>query len=383
MDVVGVIGMARSSRLRRRVMNILDSRTNRQGISARSAVAAAAVALAAVVPLSCVRLAQQGTAAAPAIKAPPPQTSSTAVAMQPTPRPVESPDTESAALGTPLPTRTVRVLVLDNASGKPIEGANVEFANLTKVDKFKTNTRGEVDLELHNGLDPVIDIWLSHYINKRVRWRVESGDPPPTEYTIGLDPVSSIGGKVLDDAGKPIAGANVEIYVNGTMENVGSFYVAGPWTNRAVVTEADGTWHFDRTPPHAESIKVAAWDYQHLDGDYFFLKPFTPVSALRDKTAVLTLPRGVAVSGTVVDPFSGRPIPNATLAFGADQSASNKIPPLTTRGDGTFSLSVRPGTRLFLTATAARYRPEVHEEVVGDKPVSIEFDLSPLHFVGE
>ena len=285
--------------------------------------------------------------------------------------------------GTPLPTRTVRIVVLDNSSGQPIGNANVDCQNIPKDVELKTDPHGQVDVELRGGIDPIISAWCTGYINQRVRWRIESGGPPPAEYTLRLDPVSSIGGKVVDDAGKPIAGANVEIYVNGTMENVGSLFVEGPWTNRAVVTAADGTWHFDRIPLHADSIRVAAWDYQHLDGGYFFLKPYTPVAALRDKTAIITLARGVPVTGTVVNPFSGNPVPHATISFGADPSASNKIPPITTKDDGTFSVAVRPGSRLYLTAGASLFRPEVHEQVMGDKPLSLEFDLSPLHFQGE
>jgi hypothetical protein len=83
----------------------------------------------------------------------------------------------------------------------------------------------------------------------------------------------------------------------------------------------------------------------------------------------------------VLNPFTGKAIPNATITFGADQSVSNKIPPLTADADGTFSLGVRPGAKLLMTVSAAGYRPEVHEEVVGDKPEALEFDLSPIHFV--
>lgn len=282
----------------------------------------------------------------------------------------------------PLPTRTIRVIVLDHATGQPLEGANVDVPVIDKPE-MKTDAHGRVEFVVHDGLDPIIDVWRTQYINKRVRWEIKSGEPPPTEYTVRLDPVSSIGGKVVDDAGQPIAGANVEIYVNGRMEDEGALYVEWPWINRAVVTAADGTWHFDRIPPDTKSIKVAAWDYHHLGSDYFFLRPYTPVAALRDKTAVLTLPRAVAVEGSVVDPFSGKPIPRATITFGPDQSVSNKIPPITADEQGKFKLGVRPGTKLFLTASAPNCRPEVHEEVAGDKPMSIEFDLSPAHFVVE
>ena len=383
----GAIAMARSSGLRQRVVNILDARTNRRAVSARAALVATAVALAAVVPLSCAQLGQRGTAAAPpaqttpSAQATPPRPARPAVAARPATQPIDLPATEPNSLGTPLPTRTIRVIALDNATGQPLKDANVDYVNIPEDGRVKTDARGQATLVLRDGADPIISVWLSHYINQRIRWRLQSGEPPPADYVFRLDPVSPIGGKVVDDAGQPVAGANVEIYINGKMDNVGAFFIEWPWINRAVVTAADGTWSFDRVPPDVTSIKVAAWDYHHLESDYFLLKPYTPVSALRTKTAVLTLPRGVDVTGTVLNPFTGQAIPNATITFGADQSVSNKIPPLTAGADGKFSLGIHPGAKLFMTASAGGYRPEVHEEVVGEKPETLEFDLSPIHFV--
>lgn len=357
----GAIAMARSSGLRQRLTDILNSHVNRRAMSARLVGLAAMMILAAGIPLSCVQLGAknqtkpaQAVAAAPSAK---PQ----AV------REVATPTTQAA--------RILHLTVVNAETGAPVQGAGVNYG-MGGPDIATTDAQGHADVPMGGGA--TISVWCSHYINHRLTW--EHG--VPSEYTYRLDPASSIGGKVVDDAGQPVEGANVEIYVNGSGTHNGDEFIEMPWINRAVTTAADGTWHFDRVPLHpTKPIKVAVWDYQHLDGNFFFLKEYTPQSALRDKTATFTLHKSVVISGTVVDPFYGKPIPKAKVSFGDDQSASNKIPPLTADDKGAFKVAAQPGCKLFITVSADGYRPEVKQQVVSDKPEDWEFDLSPTNWV--
>jgi beta-lactamase regulating signal transducer with metallopeptidase domain len=357
----GAIAMARPSGLRQRLIDILDQRVNRRALSAWSVCLAALTILVAGIPLSCVQLGAKN-------KAKPQQTAATRPA-------ATQPIVGQTGAFQSQPGPVLHLTVVNTETGAPVAGAGINYG-YGGPDIAKTDAQGDADVPM--GGHATISVWCSHYINHRLSW----AHGVPAEYTYRLDPASTIGGKVVDDAGQPVEGANVEIYVNGSGTHQRDEFIEMPWVNRAVTTDADGKWHFDRVPLHpAKPIKIAVWDYQHLDGNLFFLNNFEPQSALRDQTATSTLHKSVVINGSVVDPFYGKPIVGAKVAFGEDQSSSNKIPPLTVGKDGNFKIAAQAGSKLILTVTADGYRPEVKQQVVGDKAEDWEFDLSPTNWV--
>src|SRR3982751_3763608 len=126
---------------------------------------------------------------------------------------------------------------------------------------------------------------------------------PPKTVALTLEKPVVIGGVVVDQYGKPLAGAKVMI-VASKKNGDESQLIRGYET---VTADEAGQWEFDKLPGKVDEIELSAMHPECL-GEYgfFLLQPYKDVAALRAKTAKLTLLRGVPVLGTIVDP-QGQP----------------------------------------------------------------------------
>src|SRR6185312_6020317 len=100
------------------------------------------------------------------------------------------------------------------------------------------------------------------------------------------------------------------------------------------------------------------WHQHYANGDYYALKPITPISLVK-QPLTLTLKKGVPVEGTVVG-LDGKPLAGAEVYFGGEM-ASNRIPPETTAADGRFAYAALPGDRVTLTVKAQSFAPELQQ----------------------
>ncbi len=175
-------------------------------------------------------------------------------------------------------------------------------------------------------------------------------------------------GRVVDENGKPIPGVQIEL----------SFpkyhMIAGAGT---VVTDDDGK--FSRLlPPDAERVSMRL---MHPDfvSFHFADTPDPAISALRDGTAVITMKRGLSVSGKVTDE-SGRAITNALVAGGRlysstagpeneliEDGTTNRTPT-----DGSFKINGLPAGEHDLFVDADGYAPQTVK-------VDVKPDLAPIH----
>ena len=127
---------------------------------------------------------------------------------------------------------------------------------------------------------------------------------PPVEFTLG--PGRSIGGRISDLAGKPIAGAPI---------------TAGPWRGHnslawRTVTDLDGRYRWDDAPEDAVLIDLGTMGYTSKR-----LLTFPPGQVERD----LTMPRPRFARGSVADATTGRPIERFTVLTGHGDAASGYL----------------------------------------------------------
>jgi protocatechuate 3,4-dioxygenase beta subunit/peroxiredoxin len=268
----------------------------------------------------------------------------------------------------------LQLTVLDQASGQPIAGAQIEFDAEPTNGRTTTDARGQATIDFSSSQWPWLSVQHSHYVGKEIRWHQgRESETPPTAYTVRLEPGTTIGGKVVDDAGKPITGAHVVVWLEGNKlpDPCESVYVS----DEGVKTSADGMWEMDDIPNQYKSLQIGAWDYQHLEKEFFPLQEFSPFSALRDHSAVFALKRGVAITGTVFGP-DGKPLMDAKVAFGTDRIVSNDIPELKTGADGKFSMAAQPGMMVTLTVRAEGCAPQMQRSLLGRSPIKLDFHLA-------
>jgi RNA polymerase sigma factor (sigma-70 family) len=206
------------------------------------------------------------------------------------------------------------------------------------------------------------------FVDESVDWLPNQGEIIPSQFTLRLKRAASIGGLVVDEEGKPVAGATIEFepQTRGDPEDRHISYRLGFLTETGgppAVTDADGRWHSEKV--RREDVATLSIRAAHPD---CIVQPFFHVmngegpEAEKQKLAgtyLCRLTRGLPISGVIVD-TDGHPLPGTEVTVrhpGAgylpadnqgrfSMGAPAATPVATTnQADGTFRVTgCRPGT---------------------------------------
>ncbi len=216
------------------------------------------------------------------------------------------------------------------------------------------------------------------YVDTSFAWSPTRGELIPQEYTLRLKSAVSIGGRVVDKDGNPVAGAEVKIQVRDTLaagSQAGSEVphvstLAGEQT----VTDAAGRWRIARFAKQA--ISTISGGATHPDfvadipGNFAFRHEAE--EQLLAGTYVFKLDRGVTLRGVVLDP-NGRPVPDAKVVI----RALPRFRDTTSQTDGSFTLTgCKPGANQ-LRAEAKGFAPAALEVDLTSNPAPVRLTLQP------
>lgn len=284
----------------------------------------------------------------------------------------------TAADPPPAAARTMRVVVLDG-DGKPLPGANVHSGIWTEEKDFKANhdyttdADGAARVELPKSFY-ILRLWASKkpFVAMFANWEqaeLAGGKGVPNEYTFRLEPAVTAGGRIVDEQGKPIGGAKVEVslsnnpkptHSDGRARYSGSFAYGAD----AAVTDAEGRWRVDNVPSHPQvEMSLSVFHTDYLSVEYWRSSAKTDgltTAMFRDETATLTLKRGVIVSGRVTEP-EGKPIKDAIVIHGDDPYSGRWTSKFPTDADGRFRLPALPPQQTTLTVMAAGFAPQLRK----------------------
>jgi peroxiredoxin len=294
-----------------------------------------------------------------------------------------TPDRAGAAAPA-APPRPLAVEARDLASDAPVEGV-----------VFKLIVAGGKESEATSGADGIArfefsfpgppgsgrSLWISarrkSLVPLMTRWIGETpASEPPARLLFRTEAGTEVGGRVVDQDDRPVAGAVVVVSVEkkypGSQQRV---YI----DDKSVKTDADGRWTLGGVPEHPDSVAVTAYDYLHLtEQTSYHPEPYKPQSALRDRSAILRLKSGTLIEGTVLSP-DGQPVAGVEVAYGEGQGYGNAIPPLKTDAEGRFRLGIKPGTIATLIARAPGFGPTLQRLKVGDSPMRAYMTLDSAH----
>ncbi len=167
----------------------------------------------------------------------------------------------------------------------------------------------------------------------------------PESQLVRLELGVPIRGVVQDEAGKPIAGADVTAWTSVEMEQPRSGYALG-----TTKTDEQGRWRIDDAPANLSPVGV---EVSHPD----YLRQPRWSALLREKLRVLT--QGATVKGRVVD-GSGKPVKGAQVDTG-DPYLRNQGKILATDELGEYTLRNCEKGPTIVTAQAEGFAPEFRE----------------------
>ncbi len=296
------LAIAGRSRLARRVAEIDRGPGESRCLSARpTRFALAALALIAAVPLGPARLTRAEPRATPPPLAAEPKPAAPIQAPAPAPAPV------------PGVGRVFRLRVVAAGSGQPVPRATVRLWMAFHEDDWRsTDEEGRIDIVHSTGPSDRgfgLDLWGDGFAEQRHRWGLDPKVPIPDEATVALHPGESLGGFVLDEQGRPVAGASVYLFSYKHRRKVDAELLY----DLRSVTSPDGRWQTGGAPRTTGDLFGFYITHPDFLSDRGYLgreKP--PIADLRAGNAVSVLKKGVPITGRVVD-AGGRAVPGALV----------------------------------------------------------------------
>lgn len=300
--MTGAVAMARSSNVESRITAILSATRSRAILTTRSLRAFAAVSLiVAAVAGTCQLSSRAGESA-------------------------EDDARQTATEEESDESRTMQVRVLDEA-GKPIADANLHVsiwemkgARDYPNRDFTTDAQGRVEVEIPRRLR-IMRMWPAKagYVPLFVNFaegKHEEGRLIPDEYEFRMRKGTRLSGRVVDEEGKPISNAKVQVSVevDEPAWGVNPDAMINTWLasgNDAAVTDVTGTWEIMNAPgPPVKDKKDHEFRLQvthpEFAGDTRWgeLQQQQGISTadLRTGGATLTLGRGISISGKISGP---------------------------------------------------------------------------------
>jgi RNA polymerase sigma factor (sigma-70 family) len=304
------------------------------------------------------------------------------------PKPSDKPVDIAAA---PPKTNSLVVEARDLTTNAPVLGVRLELlVNARSVSHATTDASGAARFSLSADgqfLPLAVMAVGDGLVSQMIQWHHDSNSPvPPGHLLFQMEKATTVGGRVVDQDQKPIAGATVVVEVWKDYPKSQQWGQQRAFFNdNSAETDASGHWSLSGAPAKPDSIKLAAYHELCLpERPFYDMKDFKPLSALRDGSVTLRLKRGTRIEGTVLSP-DGRPVAGAEVLYGkvfwSDGKFGNAIPPLKTDAQGKFALGVMPGTISTLTARAPGFGPTLQNIRVGPEPLSVKLRLQTAHLL--
>jgi protocatechuate 3,4-dioxygenase beta subunit len=217
---------------------------------------------------------------------------------------------------------------------------------LTKLGEVKSSADGRFDIAIERDEKIFPDaLWLIAYkAGLAMCWTTRDLGTRPAVLCLGR--VRPLGGIVVDEAGRPVAGAKVKLCVKDELMEFGEFPLPGPEDWHVRRTDKDGRFLFDSLPADATA------DFQlEAPGQarFWTFRDFGPREGEQfpaGRTDIrLTLHPEARLEGTVVDEDTGRPVSAVRVLARPHQRVGTKY--------GYGPAKVDPNGRFVLTGLAA------------------------------
>ena len=207
--------------------------------------------------------------------------------------------TTNLAGGPPAARPTMDLLAIDQNGRQPISGLIVEVTGPGGW-SGRTDAGGHAHVPLPADKHPWnfnVRLRGRGFVAQRLIWTtnvafLNDGIFPAT-LTVAMEHGVRIAGKLIDDAGRPIAGDTVGFTFLRKFANPHEqiAWIVGNARLNVIRSDVNGNWSFEGAPSNCDRIVIEVLD-SHREKVLRKLEPFSPVSRLYDGTAVITVPQG-------------------------------------------------------------------------------------------
>ena len=249
--------------------------------------------------------------------------------------------------------------VVEGAGGKPIKGAVVTAPHAEPRQEHATNGEGVCRIAMPEPRPEQLGVfvWKGGFVPLCVVWDLSrEASSLPAEFTLSLEQGSAIGGRVVDEEGRPIEGVTAFLNLWTVVQN-GNPQVRPDILNRTALTDREGRWHFDEAPANLDSL-IYRLKHPHFIEELNFSRADVPTERFRDGSLAWVMKRGIPLQGVVTD-REGGPLAGAEVLPGRSRVSSGTKPAFFTDAAGEFLIRCAPGESISLTVRAAGHGPSL------------------------
>jgi len=296
----------------------------------------------------------------------------------------------------------IRIKVM-GLGGKPLKDAVIHPSIWSKED-FKekdvtTDENGVAVVDLPRTFR-ILRIWASKddLVPRFAHWEEEELSAGthvvPRDFTFDLRKGTTMGGFVLNEDGKPIVGARVEVMRNSDEAEENQRTSDDIWLasgGGACITDERGSWSVHNVPESEQttvSVKLSHPDYVS-DMRWGGLQEEQSVTtqSLRKQESRIVMKRGVSITGTVRDP-GGKPVSDAVVAWGDDPYFDEGSQEVRTDKQGVYRFPPLPNGPRNVTVMARNWSPTIRNVEIAPEMAACDFKLQPgktlrIRFVDE
>ncbi|MCA9031477.1 MAG: carboxypeptidase regulatory-like domain-containing protein, partial [Planctomycetaceae bacterium] len=192
---------------------------------------------------------------------------------------------------------------------------------------------------------------------------------PPSEFTAVLEPGWTVGGVVVDEAGKPVSNATVRHSIEYRKRQGNDFQLG---MGRSIKTDENGVWRFESIPNSMQSVRVTISHEDFAPQNLSLTANTFSVKGTEQPQQHITMSKGLILKGTVTDAETAMPVAGAVVRT----EFSNQERKTTTNEAGQYELFGCQTGRARLVVHAKGKALTVRDVQIDEQPAPEDFELA-------